>query len=91
MIKTVFCDNMVDQYSARPQHLENICLAEFVANYTIDHKDSRGEEDDERSILDEEHLQQKITLQIVMGTKHKRQSEAVIQFYKVKEHGEELY
>ncbi len=87
----VYCHNMVDRYSARPQHLENLCLAEFVANYTTDRKDSGAEENDEPSILDEEHLPQKITLQRDMGSMHKRRREAVIRFYKDKEHGEEFY
>ncbi len=88
--ENVFCHNMVERYSATPQHLENICLAEFVANYTTDRKDSGGE-DHEPSILDEEDLPQKITLQRDMGTMHKHRREAVIRFYKDKEHGEEFY
>ncbi len=87
----VFCLNMVDRYSARPQHLENLCLAEFVANYTNDRKDSGAEENANPNILEDGHLPEKITLQKDMGTMHKRRHEAVIRFYKDKEHGEVFY
>jgi hypothetical protein len=31
----IFCKSSIDKYRKRPQHLNNICLAQFVANYNI--------------------------------------------------------
>ena len=30
----IYCKNIIDRYTARPQTLENMSLAEFAANYT---------------------------------------------------------
>ena len=32
--ENIYCKNIIDRYAARPQHLEDISLAEFAANYT---------------------------------------------------------
>jgi hypothetical protein len=31
----IFCKFSIDKYRKRPQYLNNICLAQFVANYNI--------------------------------------------------------
>ena len=36
----VYCKNIIDRYAARPKHCENMCLAQFAANYTY----NRGNE-----------------------------------------------
>ena len=36
----VYCKNFIDQYAARPKHWEDMCLAQFAANYTY----NRGNE-----------------------------------------------
>ena len=30
----VYCKNIIDRYSARPKHCEDMCLAQFAASYT---------------------------------------------------------
>ena len=30
----VYCKNILDRYSARPKHWEDMCLAQFAASYT---------------------------------------------------------
>ena len=38
--------NLIDRYAARPDQLENICLAEFAANYDIKYSQTSDEEND---------------------------------------------
>ena len=39
----VFCKSLLDRYEHRPLELQNMCLAEFAANFTTDYK--AGDED----------------------------------------------
>ena len=32
--ENVYCKNIIDRYAARPEKLEDMCLAQFAANYT---------------------------------------------------------
>ena len=32
--ENVYCKNIIDRYAARPENLEDMCLAQFAANYT---------------------------------------------------------
>ena len=45
----VYCKNIIDQYAARPKHCENMCLAQFAANYTYNqqHENYIGEDESE--------------------------------------------
>ena len=68
-----------DRYSARPAALENLCLAEFSANYTIGVSDNIDEEPDDG---DDDHTSETIILQNGMGKMHRRRKEAIIRFHR---------
>ena len=45
--ENIYCKNIIDRYAARPQHLEDISLAEFAANYTYKRESTNDVEHDE--------------------------------------------
>ena len=91
--------SLIDRYAARPDSLENMCLAEFAANYTAvsytcgnddgsEHTpnamDEPDNEPDPRNII---HLKNGT------GKMHKRKQEAIIRFHKynVEKESEKYY
>ena len=78
--------SLIDRYAARPDSLENMCLAEFAANYTAD-SFSLGDDDGSEhtpNTMDESddtprHI---IYLKNGIGKMHKRKQEAIIRFHK---------
>ena len=87
--------SLLDRYSARPESLNDICLAEFAANYTVDYGDDDMQHgsDHQPDVTAEIGTSkcERIKLQNGMGTMHKRREEAVICFHREKEAGESKY
>ena len=77
--------NLIDRYAARPDQLENICLAEFAANYDIKYSQTVDEENDHTpNSLQQEKVRQTriINLKNGLGKMQKRSREAIIRFPK---------
>ena len=78
--------SLIDRYAARPDSLENMCLAEFAANYTAD-SFTLGDDDGSEhtpNTMDEPHDTPRhiIHLKNGIGKMHKRKQEAIIRFHK---------
>ena len=43
--ESVFQSNILDKYAARPNDLDNLCLAEFVSQYSINHSSRTADEE----------------------------------------------
>ena len=82
----VFCKSLLDRYEHRPLELQNMCLAEFAANYSTDYKTSDdviSQSDVLPSVSDSDCAKPcKITLTDGFGKMNKRRHEAVIRFRK---------
>ena len=95
----VFYSSLIDRYAARPECVESLCLADFVANYRVDYsKKQTAPEGDAESVLDDDagvlndvngELPQKITLQGNLNVITKRKHLAVIRFHKERNDPEE--
>ena len=89
--ENVYCKNIIDRYAARPQHLEDISLAEFAANYTYKREttndvtqcedDISGESDTQIQSDDDVSQQSIITLQNDLGCMRKRKKKAIIRWH----------
>ncbi len=69
----------IDRYQHRPDSLNNMCLAEFAANYVTSYQSN----DDNNDVLpqsDSDTSSVTITLTNGFGKMHKRKREAVIRF-----------
>ena len=81
----VYLINLIDRYAARPDHLENMCLAEFAANYDVKYSKTSEEENDHTpNPQQQEKAQQRITINLKdgLGKMQKRSREAIIRFPK---------
>ena len=83
----LYLTSLIDRYAARPDSLENICLAEFAANYSANIRNERDNEGNEHTpnALEEKHddeRQHLIHLKNGLGIMHKRRREAIIRFHK---------
>ena len=89
----IFQKNIVIRYAARPDCLEDVCLADFAANYTVSYNEMEEVDDSVPQILDEHEeagqdapfqaaYPKSIMLKNGMGRMHKRRREAVIRFRK---------
>ena len=80
----VFCKSLLDRYEHRPLELQNMCLAEFAANYSTDYKasdDDISQSDVLPSVSDSDCAKpRKIILTDGFGKMNKRRREAVIRF-----------
>ena len=81
----LYLKSLMDRYAARPNQLENMCLAEFAANYDI--KYSQKSEDDNDHTPNpleqqETEVSDTIWLKGGLGQMKKRNVEAVIRFPK---------
>ena len=82
----VFATSLVDQYAARPQSLNNICLATFVVNYEVQStmistnttdSDSDIEQSEDLNTSQHEHFNiniQTITLKKELGSMRKKKT-----------------
>ena len=80
----IYQTSLIDRYAARPDSLDDMCLAEFAANYTTR---SGQEPDDETSdALPKSEREDKklprIQLKNGLGYMHKRGREAIIRFHR---------
>ena len=83
----LYLTSLIDRYAARPDCLENICLAEFAANYSANIRNENDSDGNEHtpSALEGNHDVEKqnlIRLKNGLGTMHKRRQEAIIRFHK---------
>ena len=81
----VYLINLIDRYAARPDQLENMCLAEFAANYDVKYSKTSDEENDHTpKPLQQEKAQQRISINLKdgLGKMQKRSREAIIRFPK---------
>ena len=87
----IFQTNMIDRYAARPNSLENLCLAEFAANYRTNYNaDSSGDvlpkilddldDNNQNQNRDRDNYPKTIKLREETGSMNKRRNEAVIRF-----------
>jgi len=82
----IFQTSLIDRYAARPDSLNNLCLAEFAANYAT----QRGRElpDGETSDAvpppedDDSRKCERIQLKNGLGYMYKRRQEAIIRFHR---------
>ena len=75
--------SLIDRYAARPPMLEDMCLAEFVANYST----SYNLKDEPSDVLPADDINdngtsQRIKLNNGLGHIYKRKQESVIRFHK---------
>ena len=101
----VFATSLIDRYAARPQSLNNMCLATFAVNYEVHSTNmSMNTTDFDSDIEQSENLNtgqhkhsdiniQKITLRDGLGSMRKRKQESVLRTarYKVHNNPEKYY
>ena len=89
----IFQKNIIDRYVSRPAKLNDVCLAEFAANYSVSPAEREENSDDSVPLIldnseDAEENDQRdslpkcIKLKNGNGVMHKRKFEAVIRFRK---------
>jgi hypothetical protein len=88
----IFQKNVIIRYAARPDSLEDMCLATFASNYNVSYTDNYDdnddsapqvlEHDDDTEIGYRNRLPAKIKLKDASGQMYKRKREAVIRFRK---------
>ena len=88
--ENIYLTSLIDRYAARPESLNDMCLAVFAANYTT--RTSSNDDDDEANDVlptpeqerEQEHDTQhtRINLQYGLGVMYKRTKEAVIRFHR---------
>ena len=82
----IFQTNLIDRYAARPDTLDDMCLAEFAANYTVCSGQELldGETSDAIPTPDNEEGRkcERIELKNRLGYMYKRRREAVIRFHR---------
>ena len=84
----IYCTSLIDRYAARPDSLDNMCLAEFAANFSF--RSGACDEEDETDVLptqDDDMEEQgrqhsRIKLKNGLGVMHQRRREAVIRFHR---------
>ncbi|MCG8624396.1 MAG: hypothetical protein MJE68_20685, partial [Proteobacteria bacterium] len=89
--ENVYCKNIIDRYIARPQHLEDMSLADFAASYTYKREisndvtqcegDMSGASDTEIPCDDAVPEQNIITLQNGLGSMRMRKQKAIIRWH----------
>ena len=82
MIRMYFHKSLIERYmyEHRPHTLDNMCLAEFAANYCTSHQCSDDTNDVVPDTTEPESTSGNITLLNGFGEMHKRKREAVIRF-----------
>ncbi|XP_044742323.1 uncharacterized protein LOC123304800, partial [Chrysoperla carnea] len=79
----IFCQNVLDRYVLRPDSLEELCLADFIALYNF-HKKNRGTDNSDNE-LDQDHdieptTAVRLPLKDGSGFIKKRQKPAIIRY-----------
>ena len=92
----IYQTSLIDRYAARPDSLENLCLADFAANYitrsTHDNED-RDTNDALPPAEDQQNSLSRITLKNNLGSMYKRSQESIIRFHRFnrEKEAEKLY
>ena len=81
----IYMTSLIDRYAARPGSLDDMCLAEFAANYTcrsgeVD-DDNEGPSDALPPANEDTRKCEKIKLKNRLGNMYKRKGECVIRFH----------
>ncbi len=91
----VFAKNCIDRYAARPDELENLTLAEFVADWTLSYGKAAEEKKEDNNTLSPEILENpddtlptKLMLKDGLGMISKRRTRAVIRWHRFNEEKE---
>ena len=81
----IYQTSLIDRYAERPDSLDDLCLAEFAANYTTQSKQELPEEETSDALPQpelESNKQPRIQLKNGLGFMHKRRREAIIRFHR---------
>ena len=76
--RNIYVPGVHEKYAARPSNLEDICLAEFAANYVTA---SSKQDDEDIDEYDPDHIVGVIKLQNNFGRMRKRQNPQVIRYH----------
>ena len=92
----LYLTSLIDRYICRPDNLENMCLAEFAANYDVKYSSQETNDNDHTpDPLQEEHQQPctTITLKDGLGKMQKRKQESVVRYpkYNIEKNAEKYY
>ena len=92
----LYLTSLIDRYICRPDQLQNMCLAEFAANYDVKYSSQETNDNDHTpDPLQEEHRQSCITLTLKdgLGKMQKRKQESVIRYpkYNIERNSEKYY
>ena len=92
----LYLTSLIDRYICRPDNLENMCLAEFAANYDVNYSSQETDDNDHTpNPLQEEHQHpcSTITLKDGLGKMQKRKQESVIRYpkYNIEKNSEKYY
>ena len=87
--ENIYCKNILDRYSSRPDTLEDICLADFAANYTYSNEKQHNNDPLDENESEIEMMQNndstahadRITLKNGLGTMRKRKRNAIIRWH----------
>jgi hypothetical protein len=84
----IFCTNIVDRYSARPQQLKNMCLAHFAISYKTTTKrkhDNNSDIDSENEDSDTENEHDLATIQLHnnLGLMKLRKKVSVLRYHHI--------
>ena len=78
--QNIFHKNLLERYEHRPHSLNNICLAEFAANYSATYVKAKNDDVLPPATVPSESMSASITLTDGFGRMSKRKREAVIRF-----------
>ena len=82
----IYQTSLIDRYAARPDHLSNMCLAEFAANYTTRSGQELPEDETTDALPlpdnDKTGRCESIKLRSGLGCMYKRKREAIICFHR---------
>ena len=92
----IYQTSLIYRYAARPDSLENLCLAEFAANYITRsiHDNEDGDTNDAlHPAEDHQNSLSRITLKNNVGSMYKRSQESIIRFHRFnyEKEAEKLY
>ena len=89
----IYQTSRIDRYAARPDSLENLCLAEFAANYITRSTHDNEDGDTNDAAEDQQNSLSRITLKNNLGSMYKCSQESIICFHRFnhEKEAEKLY
>ena len=89
----IYQTSLIDRYAARPDSLENLCLAEFAVNYITRSIHDNEDGDTNDALEDQQSSLSRITLKNSLGSMYKRSQESIIRFHRFnrEKEAEKLY